>query len=45
MEPARLVESPYTDDAHVDVIFRHDVEVIVNILRNVNAHAVPTEVA
>jgi len=45
MEPARLFESPYTDHAHVDVIFPHDVEVIVNILRNVKAHAVPTEVA
>jgi len=27
------------------VIFPHDVEVIVDILRDVKAHAVPTEVA
>jgi type I restriction enzyme R subunit len=45
MEPARLYESPYTDHGHVDVIFPNDVEVIVDILRDVKAHAVPTEVA
>ncbi len=45
MEPARLFESPYTDHGHVDVIFPHDVEVIVDILRDVKAHAVRTEVA
>jgi len=45
MEPARLFESPYTDHGHVDVIFPHDVEVIVDILRDAKAHAVPTETA
>jgi type I restriction enzyme R subunit len=45
MEPARLFESPYTDHGHVDVIFPNDVEVIVDILRDVKAHAVPAEVA
>ena len=37
MEPARLYESPYTDHGHVDLIFPDDVEVIVDILRDVNA--------
>ncbi|HCB02797.1 MAG TPA: restriction endonuclease subunit R, partial [Nocardioides bacterium] len=41
MEPARLYESPYVDHGHVDVIFPNDFEVIVDILRDVNAHAVP----
>ena len=41
MEPARLYESPYTDHGHVDVIFPNDFEVIVDILRNVKAHALP----
>jgi len=41
MEPARLYESPYLDHGHVDVIFPNDFEVIVDILRDVNAHAVP----
>lgn len=41
MEPARLYESPYVDHGHVDVIFPTDFEVIVDILRDVNAHAVP----
>jgi type I restriction enzyme R subunit len=45
MEPARLFESPYTNHGHVDVIFPNDVEVIVDILRDVKAHAVPAEVA
>jgi type I restriction enzyme R subunit len=41
MEPARLYESPYVDHGHVDVIFPDDFEVIVEILRDVNTHAVP----
>lgn len=41
MEPARLYESPYVDHGHVDVIFPTDFEVIVDILRDVNAHALP----
>ncbi|MFC6704627.1 DEAD/DEAH box helicase family protein [Flexivirga alba] len=41
MEPARLYESPYVDHGHVDMIFPTDFEVIVNILRDVKAHAVP----
>ncbi|MDN5745952.1 MAG: DEAD/DEAH box helicase family protein, partial [Nocardioidaceae bacterium] len=41
MEPARLYESPYVDHGHVDVIFPTDFEAIVDILRDVNAHAVP----
>jgi type I restriction enzyme, R subunit len=45
MEPARLYESPYTDHGHVDVIFPEDVEVIFEILRDIQRHAVPTEVA
>ncbi|GAB2991089.1 DEAD/DEAH box helicase family protein [Nocardioides montaniterrae] len=45
MEPARLYESPYVDHGHVDVIFPNDFEVIVDILRDVNAHAVPSDVA
>jgi len=45
MAPTRLFESPYTDHGHVDVIFPNDVEVIVDILRDVTAHAVPAEVA
>jgi predicted kinase len=36
---------PTPTTRHVDVIFPHDVEVIVDILRDVKAHAVPTEVA
>ena len=39
MEPARLYESPYIDHGHVDVIFPDDVEVLVDTLRGVNAHA------
>ena len=39
MEPARLYESPYVDHGHVDVIFADDVEVLVDTLRGVNAHA------
>ncbi len=45
MEPARLYESPYVDHGHVDVIFPSDFEVIVDILRDVNAHAMPSGVA
>lgn len=45
MEPARLYESPYTDHGHVDVIFPDDVDVIVEILRDVNQSASPVEVA
>lgn len=45
MEPARLYESPYVDHGHVDVIFPHDFEVIVEILRDVNTHALPAEAA
>lgn len=42
MEPKRLYESPYVDHGHVDVIFPIDYEVIVEIPRDVNAHAVPS---
>lgn len=42
MEPARLYESPYVDHGHVDIIFPTDYEVIVEILRDVKAHAVPS---
>jgi type I restriction enzyme R subunit len=45
MEPTRLYESPYTDHGHVDLIFPDDAEVIVDILRDIQRHAVPTEVA
>jgi type I restriction enzyme R subunit len=48
MEPTRLYESPYTDRAPTgpDFIFPNDdVEVIVDILHDVKAHALPTEVA
>lgn len=45
MEPARLYESPYTDHGHVDLIFPGDVELIVDILRDIQRHAIPTEVA
>ena len=45
MEPARLYESPYVDHGHVDIVFPKDVEAIVEILRDVNAHAVPRDVA
>ena len=45
MEPARLYESPYVDHGHVDVIFPADFEVIVDALRGVNAHAVPSGAA
>ena len=45
MEPARLFESPYTDYGRVDVIFPNDLEVIVDILRDVKARALPTNVA
>lgn len=41
MDPARLYESPYTDHGHVDMIFPDDVEVIVDILRDVKQHAMP----
>ena len=45
MEPARLFESPYTDHGHVDVIFPQDVDVIVEILRDVHRHALPSGAA
>ncbi len=45
MEPARLYESPYIDHGHVDVIFPDDVEVIVDILRDVKQRAIPTAAA
>jgi type I restriction enzyme R subunit len=45
MEPARLFESPYTDHGHVDAIFPSDVEVIVDILREVNSTALPSGAA
>jgi type I restriction enzyme R subunit len=48
IEPGRLFESPYTDHAPTgpDFFFPYaDVELIVDILRDVKAHAVPTEVA
>lgn len=41
MEPARLYESPYVDHGHVDVIFPSDYQGIVEVLRDVKAHAVP----
>ncbi|GAB3580673.1 DEAD/DEAH box helicase family protein [Calidifontibacter terrae] len=41
MEPARLYESPYLDRGHVDAVFPEDYEVIVEILREVNAHSLP----
>lgn len=41
MEPARLYESPYVDHGHVDVIFPSDFEGIVEVLRDVKAHALP----
>lgn len=48
MEPARLFESPYIDHAPTgpDYFFPDaDVDVIVEILRDVRRHALPTEVA
>lgn len=45
MEPARLYESPYVDHGLVDAIFPEDVDVIVDILRNMNARAVPSGAA
>lgn len=45
MEPARLYESPYVDRGLVDAIFPEDVDVIVDILRDVNARAVPSGAA
>ncbi|WP_182376738.1 DEAD/DEAH box helicase family protein [Nocardioides sp. WS12] len=48
VEPGRLYESPYTDHAPTgpDFVFPEaDVDVIVDILRGVKGHAVPTEVA
>ena len=45
MEPARLYESPYVDHGHVDVVFPTNFEVIVDILREVKAHASPTGAA
>jgi len=45
MEPVRLYESPYVDHGHVDVIFPSHFEDIVDVLREVNAHAVPTGAA
>ncbi|CAN5214524.1 hypothetical protein BH24ACT12_BH24ACT12_28690 [soil metagenome] len=48
MDPGRLFESPYTDHAPTgpDFFFPDaDVDVIVQILHDVKAHAVPTEVA
>lgn len=44
-EPARLYESPYTDRGHIDVIFPSDVDAIVEILRDVNRHALPSGAA
>src|SRR5674476_1626313 len=37
MEPSRLYESPYIDHGHLDVIFPHEVGMIVKILRDVKA--------
>ncbi len=45
MKPERLYESPYVDQGHVDVVFPNDFMVIVDILRDVNAHAVPSGAA
>ena len=48
MEPTRLFESPYTDQARtgLDFFFADaDVGVIVEILVDVKAHALPTKVA
>lgn len=45
MKPERLYESPYVDHGHVDVVFPNDYMVIVEILRDVNAHAVPSGAA
>ena len=45
MKPARLFESPYTDHGHVDVVFPEDVGVIVDILRDVERHALPSGAA
>ncbi|WOQ16879.1 hypothetical protein [Raineyella sp. W15-4] len=45
MKPARLYESPYVDHGLVDAIFPEDVDVIVDILRNMNARAVPSGAA
>lgn len=48
MEPRRLYESPYTDQAPTgpDCLFPDaDVEVIVDVLDQVEAHAVPTGAA
>lgn len=48
VEPGRLYESPYIDHAPTgpDYVFPEaDVDVIVDILRGVKGHAVPTEVA
>jgi type I restriction enzyme R subunit len=42
MEPARLYEPPYVDDGHVDAIFPTPYEVILEILRDVKAYAVPS---
>jgi type I restriction enzyme, R subunit len=45
MEPSRLYESPYIDHGHLDVIFPQEVGLIVKILRDVKAHALPADVA
>ena len=45
MEPSRLYESPYIDHGHLDVIFPQEVGMIVKILRDVKAHALPADVA
>ncbi len=45
MEPSRLYESPYIDHGHLDVIFPQDVGMIVEILRDVKAHALSAHVA
>ena len=41
MEPKRLYESPYTDHGHVDAVFPTEYQLIVDTLREVNAHALP----
>jgi type I restriction enzyme, R subunit len=45
MDPSRLYESPYIDLGHLDVIFPQEVGVIVEILRDVKAHALSADVA
>ncbi len=45
MDPARLFESPYTDHGHADAMFPEDVDVLVEILRDVNRRALPVDAA